>query len=140
MKVIDDMDYANGHALSDSHLSIGFDKPMVMKTGTFPPSLDKLIDMARQRLILYVNGYGDGPVIPDFQCAAWTKSSSMHFHKLKRASQRAGKREIHAYTCMAHYTGGSMNEQAKKLLKIGELIGAGPKPSFGLGFYRVMDK
>jgi len=30
-----------------------------------------------------------------------------------------------------------MDDQAKKLLKIGELVGAGPKPSFGLGFYRV---
>lgn len=31
-----------------------------------------------------------------------------------------------------------MDEQAKRLLKIGELVGAGPKPSFGLGFCKVI--
>jgi len=61
----------------------------------------------------------------------------MRFHRLKRASQRAGKGEIHAYTGTARYTIGTMDDQAKTLLKIGELIGAGPKPSFGLGFYRL---
>ncbi len=140
MKIIDIMDYANDYTVPDGHLSVGFDKPMVLKTGTFPPPLDRLIDMARQRLILYVNEYGDGSQIPDFHCTAWTKASTMHFHKLKRASQRAGKGEIHAYTGTAHYKVGTMDEQAMRLLKIGELIGAGPKPSFGLGFYRLMAK
>jgi CRISPR/Cas system endoribonuclease Cas6 (RAMP superfamily) len=32
---------------------------------------------------------------------------------------------------------GAMDKQVKRLQKIGELIGAGPKPSFGLGFYRL---
>jgi CRISPR/Cas system endoribonuclease Cas6 (RAMP superfamily) len=94
--------------------------------------------MARPRLILYVNEYGDASQIPGYQCTAWTKTSTMHFHKLKRASQRAGKGEIHAYTGTAQYTVACMDDQAKRLLKIGELIGAGPKPSFGLGFYRLI--
>jgi CRISPR-associated endoribonuclease Cas6 len=137
MKVIDIMDYANGHDVPDDHVSIGFETPMVMKTGTFPPTLDRLIDMVRQRLILYVNEYGDGTKIPEFQCTAHTKSSTMHFHRLKRASQRAGKGEIHAYTGTALYKINNIDEEAKRLLKIGELIGAGPKPSFGLGFYSI---
>jgi len=139
MKVIDIMDYADGYTPPNGRLSIGFDRPMVLKTGTFPPPLDKLIDMTRQRLILYVNEYGDGSKIPDFECTSWAKSSSMRFHRLKRASQRAGKGEIHAYTGTARYTIGTMDDQAKTLLKIGELIGAGPKPSFGLGFYRIIE-
>jgi hypothetical protein len=143
MKVMDVMDYSNDRVnqLPDGdsrYVTIGFEIPMIIKEGVFPPSLDTLLGMVRQRLILYVNEYGDGSKIPDFECASNVKASSMHFHKLKRASQRAGKGEFHAYTGTARYSVNNMDEQAKRLLKIGELIGAGAKPSFGLGFYRIL--
>jgi CRISPR-associated endoribonuclease Cas6 len=144
MKIIDIAGYANErmNQMPDSYnrnINVGFETPVIIKEGTFPPSLDTLLGMVRQRLILYVNEYGDGSVIPDFECASNIKASSMHFHRLKRASQRAGKGEFHAYTGTARYSVNNMDEQSKKLLMIGELIGVGAKPSFGLGFYRIMN-
>lgn len=143
MKIVDIADYANEHAnqlLDDEgrYVTIGFETPMIIKEGTFPPPLDVLLGMVRQRLILYVNEYGDGSKVPDFVCASSVKASAMHFHRLKRASQRAGKSEFHAYTGTAKYKVNNIDEQALRLLKIGELIGAGAKPSFGLGFFRIL--
>ncbi len=119
-------------------LFIGFETPIMVKTGEFPPSLDKLLSMVRQRLILYVNEYGDGAKIPDFECSAAVKSSSVHFHNVKSRSMRAGKRDFHTYTGTAEYSIEKIDENAMQLLRIGLLIGAGPKPSFGLGFIRVI--
>jgi CRISPR-associated endoribonuclease Cas6 len=138
MKTVDIADYARDGAEFTDKLSIGFETPIMVKTGEFPPALDKLLRMIRQRLILYVNEYGDGVKIPDFECKATLKSSSDHFHNVKSRSQRAGKREFHTYTGTAEYSIESIDESAKQLLQTGLLIGAGPKPSFGFGFLKVI--
>ncbi len=139
MRTVDLADYANdGVSVTDS-LSIGFETPIMIKTGGFPPELDKLLSMVRQRLILYVNEYGDGTKIPDFECKSALKSSSSHFHSVKSASQRAGKREFHTYTGTAEYSIERMDENAMQMLRMGLLIGAGPKPSFGFGFMRMIE-
>ena len=83
--------------------------------------------------------YGDGAKIPDFECSAVVKSSSVHFHNVKSRSMRAGKRDLHTYTGTAEYSIEKIDENAMQLLRIGLLIGTGPKPSFGLGFLRVID-
>ncbi len=95
--------------------------------------------LVRQRLILYVNEYGDGAKIPDFECSAAIESSSVHFHNIKSRSQRAGKRDFFTYTGTAEYSIEKIDENAMQLLRIGLLIGAGPKPSFGLGFLKMID-
>ncbi len=139
MRTVDLADYAReGISITDS-LSIGFETPIMIKTGKFPPALDKLLGMVRQRLILYVNEYGDGARIPDFECSAAVKSSSVHFHSVKSRSLRAGKRDFFTYTGTAEYSVEKIDENAMQIFRIGLLIGAGPKPSFGLGFLKVID-
>jgi len=140
MRTIDMADYSKEEMQVTDSLSIGFETPIMVKTGEFPPALDKLLSMVRQRLILYVNEYGDGAKIPDFVCKAALKSSCVHFHNVKSRSQRAGKREFHTYTGTAEYSIESMDENAKQLFRISLLIGAGPKPSFGFGFLNVIDR
>lgn len=139
MKSIDIADYARDDICVTDTLYVGFKTPIIVKTGEFPPALDKLLSMIRQRLILYVNEYGDSTKVPDFQCSASIKSSRVHFHNLKSRSQRGGKRSFFTYTGSAEYSIEKIDENAIQLLRIGLLIGAGPKPSFGLGFLRVID-
>jgi len=139
MKSIDIVEYTREGIQVTDKLSIGFKTPIMVKTGKFPPTLDKLIGMIRQRLILYVNEYGDCTKVPDFECSATIKSSSIHFHNVKSRSQRMGKRDFFTYTGTAEYSIEKIDENAMQLLRIGLLIGAGPKPSFGLGFLRVID-
>jgi hypothetical protein len=137
MRTVDLADHAREGLQFIDKLSIGFETPIMVKTGEFPPALDKLIGMVRQRLILYVNEYGDGAKIPDFECSATVKSSNIHFHNIKSRSQRAGKRDFHTYTGTAEYAIEKIDENAMQLFRIGLLIGAGPKPSFGLGFFQI---
>ncbi len=140
MRMVDLADYARDGISVTDNLSIGFETPIMVKTGEFPLALNKLLGMIRQRLILYVNEYGDGSKIPDFECNAAIKSSSVHFHNIKSRSMRAGKRDFHTYTGTAEYSIEKIDENAIQLLRIGLLIGAGPKPSFGLGLLRALVK
>lgn len=125
--------------LFDGKLKIAFKTPIMIKTGDFPPDLEKLLNMIRHRLILYVNEYGDGKNVPDFKCKATITASNAHFHRLISNSQRTKKKEFHTYTGTVEYYVEEMDGNAKQLLKIGSLIGAGPKPSFGLGFIKTID-
>jgi len=139
MRTVDLDDYARDGVSATDSLSIGFETPIMVKTGKFPPGLDKLLGMIRQRLILYVNEYGDGAKIPDFECSSAVKSSNVHFHNIKSRSQRDGKRDFFTYTGTAQYSIEKIDKNAIQLLRIGLLIGAGPKPSFGLGFIKMID-
>lgn len=126
--------------LDNEKLKIAFKTPIMIKTGDFPPNMEKLLDMIRHRLILYVNEYGDGEKIPDFKCKATITASNAHFHKLISNSQRTKKKEFHTYTGTVEYLVEEMDSNTKQLLKIGSLIGAGPKPSFGLGFMKTTNE
>ena len=139
MRTVDLADYSSDGVSATDRLSIGFETPIMIKTDKFPPGLEKLLGMIRQLLILYVNEYGDGAKIPDFECSASVKSSSVHFHNIKSRSQRDGKRDFFTYTGTAEYSIQKIDENAIQLLRIGLLIGAGPKPSFGLGFIKMID-
>lgn len=101
-----------------------------------PLSLNYLIHMIRRRLILSVNEYGGGEV-PDYVCEDMLISSEWKKHKLTHTSKRLGKREFHAYTGSAEYKIINADSNAFNLLSIGELIGAGSKSSFGMGFFDV---
>lgn len=54
-----------------------------------------------------------------------------------RKKEELKKKEFHTHTGTVEYFIEEMDGNAKQLLKIGSLIGAGPKPSFGLGFMDV---
>lgn len=57
-------------------------------------------------------------------------------HKLYHRSKREGERFFITYTGKAEYDV-EVDDDAAKLLKIGELIGAGAKSSFGMGFFKT---
>lgn len=101
-----------------------------------PIKLEDLLMMIRRRLILYVNEYGSGEA-PDFNCNAEILENEWKEHSLMHRSRRKGRRVYHALTGFAKYRIRECNENAMKLLTIGELIGAGAKASFGMGFFRI---
>ena len=98
-----------------------------------PITLNHLIHMVRRRLILYVNEYGDG-VVPYYECQDEIIESKWKSHRLMHRSKRGGMRKFYGCTGSATYRV-EADENAFKLLSIGELIGAGAKASFGMGFY-----
>lgn len=117
----------------DESITIGFKTPFIYKTGDFPPSLERLVWHIRQRLIYYVNEYGDGSQVPSFTANGEVIDSNEHFHKLKRRSRRGGKQEFYGYTGVVDYRVEEVDETGWWLLGVGELLGGGPKASFGCG-------
>jgi len=118
-------------------LRVGFRTPFIAKTGEFPPFIDRLLWHIRQRVIYYVNEYGDGGVVPDYSVKGRTLTSRVHFHRLIRASARAGKGMFYGYTGVVDYGIEEMDRNAAWLLSIGSLLGAGPKASFGCGYIQI---
>jgi len=113
-------------------VKIDFSTPIEAK---IPITLSYLIHMVRRRLILHVNEYGGG-VVPDYLCKDEILDSKWKNHKLMHRSKRGGMREFYGCTGFATYRV-EADENAFKLLSIGELIGAGAKSSFGMGFFRL---
>ncbi len=101
-----------------------------------PIHLPFLIHLIRRRLILYVNEYGKGEVF-DYRCKAEIIESEWQKHELIHRSKRQGKRSFYAITGYAKYRIIDIDENSLKLLTIGEMIGAGAKASFGMGFFRL---
>ncbi|MCS7131045.1 MAG: CRISPR system precrRNA processing endoribonuclease RAMP protein Cas6, partial [Archaeoglobaceae archaeon] len=101
-----------------------------------PIKLEDLLKMIRRRLILYVNEYGSGEV-PNFECRADFLEGEWKEHRLTHYSRRKGKRVFNALTGYAKYRIEECDENAIKLLSIGELVGAGSKASFGMGFFKI---
>ncbi len=100
-----------------------------------PISLEHLIRMVRSRLIHYVNEYGKGEV-PSFSVEDAILDSAWRRHKLYNRSKREGKRTFCGYTGYAIYEA-ELDDNARKLLSIGLLIGAGAKASFGMGHFKL---
>jgi len=100
-----------------------------------PISLEHLIRMVRSRLIHYVNEYGNG-VVPSFRVKDTILDSDWRKHELRNRSRRDGKRKFQGYTGYAIYRA-ELDDNARKLLSIGLLIGAGAKASFGMGHFRT---
>lgn len=101
-----------------------------------PIMLSDLLTMIRRRLMLYVNEYGNG-LVPEFDCDAEILESEWEEHRLINYSRRKGKRFFHGITGYARYKMRNMDENALRLLSIGEIIGAGSKASFGMGFLKI---
>lgn len=124
---------------SDS-IRVGFLTPFISKSNSFPPNLDRLIWHIRHRLIFFVNEYGTGEKVPDFSAEGNIRDAVVHFHRLNRRSQRGGRQEFDSHTGIVAYDIKNMDEHARWLLSVGEIIGAGPKPSFGCGWISIMEK
>ena len=118
----------------ESELTIDYKTPISVEK--VPISLNYLLHMVRRRLILFVNEFGNG-IVPNYNCEDEIVSSAWKKHVLIHTSKRGGKRIFHAYTGVADYKILDADENTLKFLKIGELIGAGAKSSFGMGFFEL---
>jgi CRISPR-associated endoribonuclease Cas6 len=101
-----------------------------------PLDAETLLKMIRRRLILFVNEYGSGTV-PDFRIRAEKIEEEWRWHELVHRSRRGGRRKFHGITGYVKYEINDADENAMRLFRIGELIGAGAKASFGFGFFRI---
>ena len=101
-----------------------------------PLDAETLLKMIRRRLILFVNEYGNGKV-PDFRIKAEIIEESWKKHELIHRSRRGGRRRFYGITGFAKYKVHDADDNAMKLFRIGELIGAGAKASFGFGFFKI---
>jgi CRISPR-associated endoribonuclease Cas6 len=115
-------------------VKVNFVTPMEIEK--MPLSLNYLIHMIRRRLILFVNEYGSGEV-PEYRCEDMLINSEWKKHRLVHTSKRLGRREFLAYTGSAEYKIVDADTNTFNLLSIGELIGAGAKSSFGMGFFKI---
>jgi len=128
------IDLAEIAAKKFNSIRIDFLTPIEAK---IPISLNYLIHMVRRRLVLYVNEYGEG-IVPDYTCQDEIVESKWRNHRLTHRSKRSGVREFYGCTGWATYKV-KADENAFKLLSIGELIGAGAKASFGMGFFKIVE-
>lgn len=121
----------------NNRVTVSFRTPFISKTGEFPPALERLLWHIRQRIIRYVNEYGDGTRVPIFTSDGKIVSSEKHFHRLKRRSVRGGKQEFHGFTGVVEYGIEQTDNTARWLLEAGKMVGAGAKPSFGCGYFTL---
>jgi len=119
--------------ISGDEIEVQFTTPVEAR---IPVNLPFLIHMIRRRLILYVNEYGKG-TIPDYKCNSEILYSNWKEHSLIHTSKRHGRRVFHGITGYAKYRISEIDNNSLKLLRIGELIGAGAKASFGMGFFKL---
>jgi len=101
-----------------------------------PLDAENLLKMIRRRLILFVNEYGNGR-IPDFRIDAEIIEENWEKHELMHRSRRGGRMRFYGITGFAEYKVYDADDNAMRLIRIGELIGAGAKASFGFGFFKI---
>jgi hypothetical protein len=133
------IDISDLDGMKGDFFEVGFRTPIILKSSEFPPSPQKLLEMIRSRLILYVNEYGDGSTVDDFTCKGEVIPISKHFHELERRSRRTGARRFDGYTGIARYRFEEIDDVGKWLLSVGALMGAGPRSAFGCGFLTVKE-
>ena len=116
---------------------ISFRTPLILKSSDFPPAPEKLLELIRSRLILYVNEYGDQTTVAPFMGGGYAIACARHFHVLERRSRRAGASRFEGFTGIANYSFDEVDDVGRWLLRVGSLLGAGPKSAFGCGFFDV---
>ncbi|KUO42018.1 MAG: hypothetical protein APU95_00655 [Hadesarchaea archaeon YNP_N21] len=131
-------DVAEIAPVTDRHLQVRFRTPIELPLG-FPPPPDHLLKLIRQRLVMFVNEYGKGEKIPDFKCRGSVKPTAKHYHRLIGYSRRSGRREFwNCWTGIAEYDFEELDVTGQWLLGVGQVLGAGAKSSFGLGFFDII--
>ncbi len=113
-------------------VTIGFKTPFTAPS--FPPEFHSLLKLIRNRLIRFVNEYGNKEEVPDFVADGEIKRYVRHYHNLQRRSTRSGKTKFDGYTGIIEYDIKEINDAGRWLLNVGFVIGCGPDSSFGCGF------
>jgi CRISPR/Cas system endoribonuclease Cas6 (RAMP superfamily) len=124
--------------LKTKRARIGFKTPFTGRE--FPPEPSDLLNGIRNRLIRFVNEYGNGENIPEIGVSGRVEGFTRHYHRLERRSRRSDKRVFHSYTGVVEYCFEELDRMAAWILGLGFHIGCGPDASFGCGFLQKMWK
>jgi len=117
-------------------ITIGFRTPFTGRE--FPPDFNTLLTLIRNRVIRFVNEYGDKQKIPPVTASGTTQKYTEHYHKLERRSSRSRKKVFHSYTGVVTYDIEELDDTGAWMLQLGFIVGCGPDCSFGCGFLQKM--
>ncbi|HIH36875.1 MAG TPA: hypothetical protein HA232_03085 [Methanocellales archaeon] len=131
------MDVSDVAGYDGNYAKIGFKTPFTGRT--FPLEFSDLLYLVRNRLIRFVNEYGNKEKIPEFIAKGNIKNCSKHYHELPRRSMRSDKTLFKGYTGVIEYDIKEMDDVGRWLLNLGLIIGCGPDSSFGCGFLQNID-
>lgn len=131
LKVLDVRDI---DPLEVDRVRIGFRTPFTGKE--FPPEPTQLLSGIRNRVIRFVNEYGNGEDIPEIEVDGKVAGSTRHYHKLERRSMRSDKIVFDSYTGIVEYCFEKLDRNGAWVLAHGFHVGCGPDSSFGCGFLR----
>ena len=104
---------------------------------TFPLGPREFLSRTRNRLIRFVNEYGDSSYIEEPEAKGRILRFEKHVHFLRRKSERSGKMTLTGFTGIIDYEFSEIDEVGRWLLGVANLLGLGPDSSFGLGFVKV---
>jgi CRISPR/Cas system endoribonuclease Cas6 (RAMP superfamily) len=117
-------------------ITIGFKTPFTgMK---FPPDFHTLLTLIRNRVIRFVNEYGNKEKVLPVTATGHTREYTEHYHKLERRSSRSRKNVFHSSTGVVTYDIDELNDTGAWMLQLGFIVGCGPDCSFGCGFLQKM--
>ena len=104
---------------------------------TFPLGPREFLSRTRNRLIRFVNEYGDSSYVEEPEAKGRILRFEKHVHFLRRKSERSGKMTLTGFTGIIDYEFSEIDEVGRWLLGVANLLGLGPDSSFGLGFVKV---
>lgn len=115
-----------------NELAINFQTPYIGED--FPLTFDRFLKKIKNRLILFLNQYGNRYQIPNFIAEGKILDYTRHKHILKRKSIRTGRQTFQGYTGIIKYELEEVDAVGRWLINVGSTLGLGPDSSFGLGF------
>jgi len=113
-------------------VTIGFKTPFTGRN--FPPDFGTLLTLIRNRVIRFVNEYGNKEKVLPVTASGTIEKYTEHYHKLERRSSRSRKKVFHSYTGVVTYDIDELDDIGAWLLNLGFAVGCGPDCSFGCGF------
>jgi len=125
--------------LRNGEFTVDFYTPYQAKTRVFPPDFETFVQAIRRRLIAYTNEYGNGERVPDTKCTGKIiKTENVRRHTLYMHSSRSGKLVFpDCYTGKVTYKISRPSRNLKWILACANMIGCGPKASYGMGAVRL---
>jgi CRISPR/Cas system endoribonuclease Cas6 (RAMP superfamily) len=117
-------------------ITVGFKTPFTGRN--FPPDFHTLVTLIRNRVIRFVNEYGNKENIPPVRASGTTQKYSEHYHRLERRSIRSSKNVFDSYTGVVTYDISELDDAGAWMVQLGFIVGCGPDCSFGCGFLQKM--
>lgn len=118
------------------NITIGFKTPFTGRN--FPPDFHTLTALIRNRVIRFVNEYGNKEKVPPVTASGTIQTYTEHYHRLERRSTRSSKNVFDSYTGVVTYNISELNDAGSWMVQLGFIVGCGPDCSFGCGFLQKM--